>query len=51
MFICYMEFYLGYLNMHLAWVSEFRLKWLKAGAIWLLVPEPEDLEPGSAYLY
>ena len=51
MFICSMELYLGYLNLLLAWVSQFRLKLLKAGAIQLLVPEPEDLKPACAYLY
>jgi len=51
MFICYVELYLGYLNLLLAWVSPFRLKLLKAGAIRLLVLEPEDLKPGCACLY
>lgn len=41
--ICYMELYLGYLNLLLAWVSQFRLKLLKGGAMQLLVPEPGDL--------
>lgn len=49
MFICYIELYLGYLNLLLAWVSHFRLKLLKAGAIRLLVPEPEDLKPAHIY--
>lgn len=44
-----MELYLGYLNLLLAWVSQFRLKLLKAGAVRVSVLEPEGLKPGCAY--